>query len=89
MTGHIGTLGFNPSLYPNLAYDTLTSFDYVAALGLVPNLLVVHPYLPFKTVQDLIAYARANPNKLRKSARSCTCLKCWRGSRPRGSSCGR
>jgi len=64
MIGHIGTLGVNPSLYPNLAYDTLTSFDYVAALGLVPNLLVVHPTLPFKTVQDLIDYARTNPNKL-------------------------
>src|SRR5262249_15471112 len=47
MIGHIGTLGVNPSLYPNLTYDTLTSFDYVAALGLVPNLLVVHPSLPF------------------------------------------
>jgi tripartite-type tricarboxylate transporter receptor subunit TctC len=64
MTGHIGTLGVNPSLYPNLGYDPLTSFDYVAALGLVPNLLVVHPSVPFKTVQDLIDYARANPNKL-------------------------
>jgi tripartite-type tricarboxylate transporter receptor subunit TctC len=64
MTGHIGTLGVNPSLYPNLGYDPLTSFDYVAALGLVPNLLVVHPSMPFKTVQDLIDYARANPNKL-------------------------
>jgi tripartite-type tricarboxylate transporter receptor subunit TctC len=64
MTGHIGTLGVNPSLYPNLGYDPLTSFDYVAALGLVPNLLVVHPATPFETVQDLIDYARANPNKL-------------------------
>jgi tripartite-type tricarboxylate transporter receptor subunit TctC len=63
-TGHIGTLGVNPSLYPNLGYDPLTSFDYVAALGLVPNLLVVHPSQPFKTVQDLIDYARANPDKL-------------------------
>jgi tripartite-type tricarboxylate transporter receptor subunit TctC len=44
MTGHIGTLGVNPSLYPNL--------------------LVVHPSLPFRTVQDLIDYARANPDKL-------------------------
>jgi len=67
MTGHIGTLGVNPSLYPNLAYDTLASFDYVAALGLVPNLLVVHPGLPFRTVPDLIAYARANPGKLNYS----------------------
>jgi tripartite-type tricarboxylate transporter receptor subunit TctC len=64
MTGHIGTLGVNPSLYPNLGYDPLTSFDYVAALGLVPNLMVVHPSLPFKSVRDLIDYARANPNRL-------------------------
>src|SRR5216683_77706 len=49
MTGHIGTLGVNPSLYPNLSYDTLTSFDYVAPLGLVPNILVVNPSLPVKT----------------------------------------
>jgi tripartite-type tricarboxylate transporter receptor subunit TctC len=67
MTGHIGTLGVNPSLYPHLAYDTLTSFDYVAALGLVPNLLVVHPSLPVKTVKELIDYAHANPGKLNYS----------------------
>ena len=67
MTGHIGTLGVNPSLYPNLSYDTLTSFDYVAPLGLVPNILVVHPALPVKTVQELIDYAHANPGKLNYS----------------------
>ncbi len=64
MTGHIGTLGVNPSLYPKLPYDTLTSFDYVAALGLVPNLLVVHPSLPIHSVQGLIDYAHTNPGKL-------------------------
>jgi tripartite-type tricarboxylate transporter receptor subunit TctC len=67
MTGHIGTLGVNPSLYPNLPYDTLTSFDYVAPLGLVPNILVVHPALPVKSVQELIDYAHANPGKLNYS----------------------
>ena len=67
MTGHIGTLGVNPSLYPHLPYDTLTSFDYVAALGLVPNLLVVNPLLPVHTVQELIDYARARPGKLNYS----------------------
>jgi tripartite-type tricarboxylate transporter receptor subunit TctC len=67
MIGHIGTLGVNPSLYPNLSYDTLTSFDYVAPLGLVPNILVVNPALPVKTVQELIDYARANPGKLNYS----------------------
>ena len=67
MIGHIGTLGVNPSLYPNLSYDTLTSFDYVAPLGLVPNILVVNPSLPVKTVQELIDYAHANPGKLNYS----------------------
>jgi tripartite-type tricarboxylate transporter receptor subunit TctC len=67
MTGHIGTLGVNPSLYPHLPYDTLTSFDYVAALGWVPNLLVVNPALPVCTVQELIDYARARPGKLNYS----------------------
>ncbi len=67
MTGHIGTLGVNPSLYPHLPYDTLTSFDYVAALGFVPNLLVVHPSLPVHTVPELIDYARAHPGKLNYS----------------------
>jgi tripartite-type tricarboxylate transporter receptor subunit TctC len=67
MVGHIGTLGVNPSLYPNLPYDTLTSFDYVAPLGLVPNILVVHPSVPVKTVRELIDYARANPGKLNYS----------------------
>ena len=67
MTGHIGTLGVNPSLYPNLPYDTLTSFDYVAPLGLVPNILVVHPSLPVRSVQELIDYAHANPGKLNYS----------------------
>jgi tripartite-type tricarboxylate transporter receptor subunit TctC len=67
MIGHIGTLGVNPSLYPHLPYDTLTSFDYVAALGLVPNLLVVHPSLPAKSVRELIDYARARPGQLNYS----------------------
>jgi tripartite-type tricarboxylate transporter receptor subunit TctC len=67
MIGHIGTLGVNPSLYPNLPYDTLTSFDYVAPLGFVPNILVVHPALPVKSVQELIDYAKANPGKLNYS----------------------
>ena len=50
-----------------VSYDTLTSFDYVAPLGLVPNILVVNPSLPVKTVQELIDYAHANPGKLNYS----------------------
>jgi tripartite-type tricarboxylate transporter receptor subunit TctC len=64
MVGHIGTLGVNPSLFPQLPYSTLASFSYVAALALVPNILVVHPSLPVHSTRELIDYARANPGKL-------------------------
>jgi tripartite-type tricarboxylate transporter receptor subunit TctC len=64
MMGHIGTLAFNPSLYPNLAYDPNKDFIAVARVASVPNILVVHPSLPVKSVTDLVAYAKANPGKL-------------------------
>ena len=62
--GHIGTLGVNPSLYPNLQYDPLKSFAHLSMLARVHNVLVVHPSLPVHNVQELIAYAKANPTKL-------------------------
>jgi tripartite-type tricarboxylate transporter receptor subunit TctC len=62
--GHIGTLGVNPSLYANLQYDPLKSFAHLSMLARVHNILVVHPSLPVNNVQELIAYARANPTKL-------------------------
>jgi len=68
LVGHIGTLGVNPSLYPNLAYHPLTSFDYVAPLALVPNVLVVNPAVPAQSVAALIAHAKANPGKLNHSS---------------------
>jgi tripartite-type tricarboxylate transporter receptor subunit TctC len=68
LVGHIGTLGVNPSLYANLAYNPLTNFDYVAPIALVPNVLVVNPSVPVRTVAELIAYAKANPNALNYSS---------------------
>jgi tripartite-type tricarboxylate transporter receptor subunit TctC len=68
LVGHIGTLGVNPSLYPNLGYDPLTSFDYVAPLALVPNVLVVNPAVPAKSIAELIAHAKANPDTLNYSS---------------------
>lgn len=64
MMGHIGTLAFNPSLYPNLPYNAQTDFAPVAFVATVPNILVVHPDLPAKDVQAFIAHAKANPGKL-------------------------
>ncbi len=62
--GHIGTLGVNPSLYPNLGYDPVKSFAHLTMLASVHNVLVVHPTLPVKSVAALVAYAKANPGKL-------------------------
>jgi len=64
LAGHIGTLAFNPSLYPNLPYDAATAFTPVARLATVPNILVVHPSVPAATIGDFIGHAKANPGKL-------------------------
>lgn len=64
LMGHIGTLGVNPSLYPNLPYDAVKSFAPVAWVARVPNVLVVHPSVPAMSVKELVAYAKANPGKL-------------------------
>jgi tripartite-type tricarboxylate transporter receptor subunit TctC len=65
LMGHIGTLAINPSLYPNLSYDARTSFAAVALIARVPNVLVVNPAVPARTVQELIALAKAKPGALR------------------------
>jgi tripartite-type tricarboxylate transporter receptor subunit TctC len=64
MMGHIGTLAFNPSLYPKIPYDPLRDFQPVALVASVPNILVVNPAVPARTFEEFLAYARANPGKL-------------------------
>ncbi len=64
LMGHIGTLAVTPSIYPKLPYDPVKSFAPVAWVANVPNVLVVHPSVPVKNVQELVAYARANPGKI-------------------------
>jgi tripartite-type tricarboxylate transporter receptor subunit TctC len=64
LMGHIGSLAVTPSLYPRLPYDPVKAFAAVAWIARVPNVLVVHPSVPAKTVDELVAYAKANPGKL-------------------------
>ncbi|HEV7257384.1 MAG TPA: tripartite tricarboxylate transporter substrate binding protein [Bosea sp. (in: a-proteobacteria)] len=68
MMGHIGTLAFAPSLYPNVPYDPLKDFQPVALVALVPNILAINPTLPARTLGEFIAYAKANPGKLNYSS---------------------
>jgi tripartite-type tricarboxylate transporter receptor subunit TctC len=62
--GTFGSVLVANSLYRKLAYDPQRDLAPVVLVSTPPGLLVVHPSLPVKTVQDLIAYARANPGKL-------------------------
>lgn len=54
----------NPAIHKKLPYDTERAFAPVALIGKSPNVLVVSPNSKFKTVQDILTYARANPGKL-------------------------
>ncbi len=62
--GYVGNLAIAPYLYPNLAYDPLKDVKPVVLLGSVSFVLAVPASSPFKTVEDLVKFARANPGKL-------------------------
>jgi tripartite-type tricarboxylate transporter receptor subunit TctC len=64
LMGTVGTHAINSSLYPKMPYDHVKDFVPVILVAGVPNALVVHPSLPVNSVQELIAYAKANPGKL-------------------------
>ena len=57
-------LSYAPVLYPNPGYDPVKSFVPVALLATWTHVLVAHPSVPANTLQELIAYAKANPGKL-------------------------
>jgi tripartite-type tricarboxylate transporter receptor subunit TctC len=57
-----------PLLHPDIGYDPLTSYDPIALVAASSNILVVNPKLPVKTVQELVAYAKANPGKVNFSS---------------------
>ena len=62
--GTVGTHAINPSLYKKMPYDHVKDFAPISRVANVPNLLVANPSQPFKTVPELIAYAKANPDTL-------------------------
>ena len=54
----------NPSLYKSLPFDAKKDFAPISLTAFIPNLLVVHPSVPAKTVQEFVAYLKDNPDKL-------------------------
>jgi tripartite-type tricarboxylate transporter receptor subunit TctC len=62
--GSIGTHGINPSVYAKMPFDPLRDFVPITFVASNINVLVVNPSVPAHNVQQLIAYAKANPGKL-------------------------
>ena len=60
----LASLVVNPHMYKTVGYDTFKDIAPVALVADLPLLLVVNPSLPVKTVPELVAYAKANPDKL-------------------------
>ncbi len=64
ITGNNATFGANPSLYKKLPFDPIRDFAPIVLVATQPNILVVHPSLPVRSVKELIAFARARPGQL-------------------------
>ncbi|MEY4122789.1 MAG: hypothetical protein RLZZ457_1627 [Pseudomonadota bacterium] len=62
--GTVGTHAINASLYKKMPFDPIKDFAPLTRVANVPNVLVANPAQPFKTVAELIAYAKANPGRV-------------------------
>ncbi len=60
----LSTLAINPVIYRKVPYNALTDFAPVTLVMTAPNVLVVHPSVPVKTVKELIWFAQARPGQL-------------------------
>jgi tripartite-type tricarboxylate transporter receptor subunit TctC len=60
----VGVLTINAAMSPKLPYDTLKDLTPMSILSAAPNLLVVHPSLPVRSLRQLIALAKARPGQL-------------------------
>jgi tripartite-type tricarboxylate transporter receptor subunit TctC len=68
LMGAPGVLSYNKALYREMRFDPDRELDPVSLYARLPNVLVVNPQLPVRDVAELIAYAKANPNKLNYGA---------------------
>jgi tripartite-type tricarboxylate transporter receptor subunit TctC len=64
LIANVGTQSINPSLYPKLPYNPDTAFAPISLICELPFVLMASPAFPPNTVKDLVAYAKANPDKV-------------------------
>ncbi len=63
LMGTISTHALNSAVMKKMPYDPLTDFSPISLLAIVPNVMVVHPSFPAKTVKEVIDLLKANPDK--------------------------
>ena len=64
LMANLGPNALNPVVYKKLPYDAIKDFQGVTLTTIVPQVVVVNPSLPVKSIAELIAYAKANPGKV-------------------------
>ena len=64
LVGNVGTQSVNPALYAKMPYNPDTAFQPITMIAELPLVLLVTPSLPYRSVQELIAAAKAEPGKL-------------------------
>src|SRR4051812_21390016 len=62
--GNVGTVGLNPYVFKDLNLKPLQDFIPISQLADMPSLLVANPNFPPNSVQELVAYVKARPNKI-------------------------
>ena len=65
---NVASSGIAVSLNAKMPYDQLRDLAAVSRIGILPNVVTVHPSVPIKSIKEFIAYARANPGKLSYAA---------------------
>ena len=70
-----------PAFFAKLAWDPVRDFTPVSLVATVPIIAVTHPAVPAKTVQELVAYSKANPGKLNMASPGATTLTRLTGER--------
>jgi tripartite-type tricarboxylate transporter receptor subunit TctC len=64
LLGSTGPMAVNKLIYSSLSFDPVRDFSPIALIGIVPQAIVVGKRLPVRTLQELVAHAKANPGKL-------------------------
>jgi len=90
MTGHMGTHGAAPALYPNLKYDPTKDFEPIGLAAGTPILIVAKKALPPNNLKEFVAYAKANEKTINQahagvgsvSFTTCTLLNSQLGIKP-------